>query len=217
MVFKYLPGKGAPGTEHFGEMGQDEGHVFIVTADVPVCLDLRGWLQSIAASQGTRGTSAKPAQSDPDATQGFTGLRPDNFAPPLNSHCTAVASAAGTGRSEHEPGEFTRMFGTPSIKTKPPVSTAPKDDASPRPPRPSVPPAGPPPPPQAAKGSPGGIHQKVPGIEQRRDKVPLRPHKRQRGRSRGIYQAVPGIDQRRAEGETLRRLRQCTTKSPSLP
>lgn len=69
MVFKYLPGAGAPGTEYFVEIGQDEGRVFIVTMDVPECLDLRKWLQSIADSQPYRGNVAGPFQGEPSSPQ----------------------------------------------------------------------------------------------------------------------------------------------------
>jgi hypothetical protein len=180
MVFKYLPGAGAPGTEHFLQMGLEEDRVFIVTADVPECLDLRKWLQSVAASQGDRGTFARPSQSEPGSTQRFPGLSPDNLQEGLPSTSgTLILSSpqpawtqpaapdpgktqviVGTPlsqrppeppESKHEPGEFTRMFSAPGSKTKPPGSSVSKDDVSLRPPPPSVPPASQ----EAAKKSPG--------------------------------------------------------------
>src|SRR5208283_4478596 len=115
LVFKYLPGAGASGTEHFLEMGQEDDRVFIVTKDVPECLDLRSWLQSIAVSQGERGTSvpstpqaawSEPAASGPEYPLGDAGiLRSEGPPEPLE----------GT----HEPGEFTRMFSSSEPAAKP--------------------------------------------------------------------------------------------------
>src|SRR5215467_4520229 len=45
-----LPGRGAPAREYFVEMGEDEGRLFVVTADEPACVDLRRWLDSIVQS-----------------------------------------------------------------------------------------------------------------------------------------------------------------------
>src|SRR5579863_8878345 len=74
MVLKNIPGTGAPGSEHFVDMGQDDGRVFVVTADVPDCLDLRRWLRSLESTQGTPQPSATVAQDD-GPTQMFPGLR----------------------------------------------------------------------------------------------------------------------------------------------
>jgi len=132
MVFKYLPGEGAPGTEHFLEIGLVEDRVFIVTADVPECLDLRNWLQSIAISQRDRESFAGPSQGEPASNQRVAEPKPDDLQEGLPTE---------PPESDHEPGEFTRMFVAPGSKPKHPVSSVPKGGDSLPPPPPSAPPA----------------------------------------------------------------------------
>ena len=181
MVFKYLPRVGAQGPEQFVDMGEDEDRVFIVTADVPECLDLRKWLQSIADLQGDRGISPRPSQIDPDATQKFSGLRPESLQEgllstdgtlTLSSPQSALSEPATPDSektqdievtplpqappgSQREPGEFTRMFSAPGSKKESPGSSASQDEVSLRPPAQPVPPASQ----EAAKKSPGEFTQ----------------------------------------------------------
>src|ERR1019366_9571914 len=93
MVFKNIPGTGAPGSEHFVDMGQDDGRVFIVTADVPNCLDLRRWLQSLESTQESSQPSATLHQ-DGGTTEMFPELKPESFPP------SAPAPSPG---AEHAP------------------------------------------------------------------------------------------------------------------
>ncbi len=149
LVFKYLPGAGTPGTEHFLEMGEEDDRVFIVTADVPECLDLRKWLQSIAASQANRETLAGPSPAEPGSTPTFIGSSPDILPEHLASTSEAsnlsspqpdgsqpaaphpwekptVVVAPPSSRppepqeSKHQPGDFTRMFNASGGATEPP-------------------------------------------------------------------------------------------------
>lgn len=82
LVFKYLPGTGTPGTEHFVEMGQDEGRVFIVTADVPDCYNLRAWFEFIAANRVDTNPFAMPAPGGSAAHGSWTQPAPPGFAEP---------------------------------------------------------------------------------------------------------------------------------------
>ena len=82
LVFKYLPGTGTPGTEYFVEMGQDEGRVFIVTADVPDCYNLRAWFEFIAANRVDTNPFAMPAPGGSAAHPSWTQPAPPGFAEP---------------------------------------------------------------------------------------------------------------------------------------
>ena len=82
LVFKYLPGTGTPGTEYFVEMGQDEGRVFIVTADVPDCYNLRAWFEFIAANRVDTNPFAIPAPGAAAAHPSWTQPAPPGFAEP---------------------------------------------------------------------------------------------------------------------------------------
>ncbi len=46
LIFKFLRAASKEASRNFLDMGDEEGRVFIVTADVPECLNLRQWLQS---------------------------------------------------------------------------------------------------------------------------------------------------------------------------
>lgn len=61
MILHYFPGGGEPGTEHFREVGQDEERVFVVTADLPECVDIRQWLYTIAAARADKGVLPEPS------------------------------------------------------------------------------------------------------------------------------------------------------------
>ena len=91
MVYTYLPGAGTPGTEHFLDSGEDDDCIYIVTSDVPECLDLRQWLQFIADSQGVAGS----AQGESGSTEGSYASSPDDLreGPPVSADApTAVVA-----------------------------------------------------------------------------------------------------------------------------
>ena len=132
MVYAYLPGTGTPGTEHFLDSGEEEDRVFIVTADVQECLDLRGWLQSIAASRGIttpaspQSAQSQPASSDLDKTQVVANTPPTRK--PLNPL-----------ESLPDPDEFEILFSSLGGQPKPPESSLSKDDVPRGPATPAVP------------------------------------------------------------------------------
>ena len=107
LVYTYLPGAGTSGTEHFLDSGEDDDCIYIVTSDVPECLDLRQWLQFIADSQGVAGS----AQGEPGSTEGLKGQsdQPLPSSPPASVRPPSVASPPLTPETSG-PGEFTQMF-----------------------------------------------------------------------------------------------------------
>src|ERR1039457_4392388 len=64
MVLKYLSRADAPGIENYLDSGDDGDSVFIVTTDVPECLNLRQWLQTMAVALGDVPTYSEPAPAD---------------------------------------------------------------------------------------------------------------------------------------------------------
>lgn len=136
LVFKYLPGSGTPGTEHFVEMGQDEGRVFIVTADVPVCQDLRQWFDLIAASREATnpfGTdlSSKSGWSQPG---GYGGDATQAMADPLASG----RSAPGRPARGQVPNGFEVVFQSRKRQTNAgPLPEVPRRATVPVPPPPA--------------------------------------------------------------------------------
>jgi len=115
LVFKYLPGAGAPGTEHFLEMGQEDDRVFIVTKDVPECVDLRSWLQSIAVLQGEGGASIP---STPEAAWSESAAQVPEY-PLTETVIPQPVAPPEPLEGTHEPGEFTRMFSSSHPAAKP--------------------------------------------------------------------------------------------------
>ncbi|HXW15509.1 MAG TPA: hypothetical protein VEN79_13455, partial [Terriglobia bacterium] len=130
LVYANLPGTGTPGTEHFLDSGEDGDQVFIVTSDVPECLDLRGWLLFIAASQGDAATLPGPSAGEFAANEAFSAVSP--VSPPSSQASVPPASP----KAEDEgPGEFTQMF----VKTEsaaqesPPAAPPPSPELKPTP------------------------------------------------------------------------------------
>jgi hypothetical protein len=77
LIFKFLHGASAEERRHFLDMGDDEGRVFVVTADAPECQDLRHWLQSVIEAQAGKDEAFQSAEMPPGAgnlefTQDFT-------------------------------------------------------------------------------------------------------------------------------------------------
>ncbi len=57
LVFEFLRTASKEASRNFLDMGDEEGRIFIVTADAPECLDLRKWLQAgIGVPAGNDGT-----------------------------------------------------------------------------------------------------------------------------------------------------------------
>lgn len=50
LIFQLLRG-GTGNKPHFLDMGEEEGRTYVVTADVPECLNLRQWLESVVGEQ----------------------------------------------------------------------------------------------------------------------------------------------------------------------
>jgi len=62
LIFRFLRTASAEESRHFLDMGEDEGRIFVVTADVPECLDLRKWLELVTDAQaGKKEGDAQPA------------------------------------------------------------------------------------------------------------------------------------------------------------
>jgi hypothetical protein len=77
LIFRFLRSASAEEGRHFLDMGEDEGRMFVVTADVPECQDLRKWLQSVTEAQAGKEGDAQPAEETPgpgsiEFTRGFT-------------------------------------------------------------------------------------------------------------------------------------------------
>jgi hypothetical protein len=79
LIFRFLRTATAEESRHFLDMGEDEGRIYVVTADVPECLDLRKWLQSVADAHADKKEVGAPpaAEGTPDSrnlafTRAFT-------------------------------------------------------------------------------------------------------------------------------------------------
>jgi len=144
LVFKYLRSPSAIESEHFLDFEDDANRVFVVTADVPECLNLREWLQSLAAGQenrGGRGPVGKPFEGGTDSTPIYSGSPTDGLpegdpslgatvvVPSLNTGW-ARPTAPGSGKDQgplgtpqappkdkHEPGSFTKAFQAPQPRS----------------------------------------------------------------------------------------------------
>jgi hypothetical protein len=55
LIFKFLRSASTEQSRYLLEMGEDEGRIFVVTADAAGCLDLRQWLQSAMGVPGEKG------------------------------------------------------------------------------------------------------------------------------------------------------------------
>jgi hypothetical protein len=70
LIFKFLRCASAEESRNFLDMGEDEGRIFVVTADVPECLDLRQWLQSVTeAHAGKEGDAQLAGEVTPDLSK----------------------------------------------------------------------------------------------------------------------------------------------------
>ncbi len=66
LVFKFLRAASKEASRNFLDMGDEEGRIFIVTADVPECLNVRQWLQSAIGEPAEAEKAAQPAGVVPD-------------------------------------------------------------------------------------------------------------------------------------------------------
>ena len=108
LIYENLPGTGTPGTEHFLDSGEENDRVFIVTADVPECLDLRGWLQLIASSKGGSGISAGPSPVAPGPTETFQQSSPDSFGDQPTIIGTVVSPSVQSAPAQSAAPDFTK-------------------------------------------------------------------------------------------------------------
>ena len=68
LIFKFLRTASTEEGRHLLDMGEDEGRVFVVTADVPECQDLRTWLLAVTEAHSEQGVDDPPAGSEmPDS------------------------------------------------------------------------------------------------------------------------------------------------------
>ena len=127
LIYANLPGTGTPGTEHFLDSGEDGDQVFIVTSDVPECMNLRRWLLFIAASQGCAGALPEPSVSEVGSNETFTAIGPEFVSPPSPQPSVPPTSPKA---EDNGPGEFTQMFLNPANarqqapRAQPPSSAA---------------------------------------------------------------------------------------------
>lgn len=72
LVFGFLRNATAEEMKSLVDMGEDANLIFVVTEDVPECLDLRQWLQSVTAPPGTgaKASEFKPGPSDDSRAPG---------------------------------------------------------------------------------------------------------------------------------------------------
>lgn len=104
---------------HILEIGEESNRGFVVTEDLPECLDLRSWFQLATGAQG------KPVESGRNQT----------YVEP--SFPSTIPSEATYGKSADKPGEFTVWFQKAPPGTKPPAS--PLNDVDTTPPIPISP------------------------------------------------------------------------------
>jgi hypothetical protein len=74
LILKFLRTATSKESENFLDMGEEEGRLFVVTADVPECLDLRKWLQSAGGwlTGEKRDHPASPEAATGSEDLGFT-------------------------------------------------------------------------------------------------------------------------------------------------
>jgi hypothetical protein len=87
LIFGLLRGASAAQRGRFLDMGDDEGHTYVVTADVPECLDLRKWLESLAGTQPEN-------QTDPELPAGLSG--PESLDSTRSFTAAALRPASGS-------------------------------------------------------------------------------------------------------------------------
>lgn len=61
LIFHFLRSAPPEESRHFVDMGEEAGSIYVVTADVPQCLDLRKWLQSVTGEHLWRNAEYPPS------------------------------------------------------------------------------------------------------------------------------------------------------------
>ena len=112
MILHYFPGGGEPGTEHFREVGKDEDRMFVVTADVPECVDLRQWLYTIAAAREDRGVLPEPSSAQSAWPQNYAAAPAAPPAPPASPELKAEPEVRPPDKStrSHIPSGFEVVY-----------------------------------------------------------------------------------------------------------
>ncbi len=132
LVYQCLSRADAPGIEHFLDSGEEGDCVTIVTSDVPECLDLRRWLQSMATALGAGATLDEFSLDQPEPEGLVLDFplepQPESHAGPAAESPSAPAPPQVVARKS--PGEFTSMFfGTAAAE--PPAAQAPTPESKP--------------------------------------------------------------------------------------
>ena len=65
LVFLFLRRASVEQSRHLLDMGEDEGRIYIVTADAPECLNLRKWLQLVPEAPAEKGGESQPGEEAP--------------------------------------------------------------------------------------------------------------------------------------------------------
>ena len=136
LLTEFLRNAAAEISGHILEIGEDSNRGFVVTEDLPECLDLRTWLQSAT------GVQEKPVESGLHRTYAESARVADGSAP--------VPADVTHGNLVDEPGDFTQWFQKTPPGIKPLASSLNEDETAPplrpSPVAPAAPPTGQPPP-----------------------------------------------------------------------
>jgi len=113
LIFRFLRSASVKQSRDLLDMGEDEGRIFVVTADVPECLDLRKWLKSVPEPPAEKDGEPQPSEETPspttlDSTTAFTAeaLRV-LFSPkstPAPSSPELLAAPPAVSNPEESPG-----------------------------------------------------------------------------------------------------------------
>jgi hypothetical protein len=119
LLFKFLRSDVGEKARDFIDMGEDDGAVYVVTTDVPECLDLRRWLGSMLDARAGKQAAPAAPKGSADSTRVFTT---DTFRQAL-------------GLSESAAGPLTLSVGFPpagdvSGAPGPPPEAAPESTAA---------------------------------------------------------------------------------------
>ena len=77
LIFRFLRSDPSPESQYFLDMGEEDNRAYVVTADVPECLDIRQWLEWVIYAQAGKEGTAQPAggtpgPGNPNSTRAFT-------------------------------------------------------------------------------------------------------------------------------------------------
>ena len=100
LVFAFLQHATAEEMKILIDMGEEKSRVFVVTQDLPVCQDLRQWLQAAAKTPGAAGKASVP-KSAPRGDSGATGA--------------SGRLPSQAGQESSVPPDTTQLFTTPKV------------------------------------------------------------------------------------------------------